>query len=99
MTYRSDLNKRIDDAWIFSTRRVDWYITLERGFYISRDLKTMLSNIQRPLEYFYRSSMEDFADFVWYSRQNVRHAVIVKLKYIFLRKGYYCKKGLINFLE
>lgn len=99
MNYRAKINEDIDMKEIFSYKKCDWYIKLERGFYISRDLRTMLNDIPRPIEYFYRSTMNSFAEFVWYTRQNVRHAIIVKWRYIFLRKGYYEVKWLIDFLN
>lgn len=99
MTYRTDINEKIDSLWIFSTKKVEWRVKLNLWFYISRDLRTMLKDVPRPLEYFYRGSISDFADFVGYTRQNVRHAIVANGRYVFLRKWYYEKDKLIEFLN
>ena len=59
----------------------------------------MLSDVPRPLDFFYRRSMTDFAEFVWYTRQNVRSSIVSRGKYIPLRDGYYKKEGLLKFLD
>lgn len=98
-TYRTELNQKIDELEMFSKTPKEDATFLERGFYISRDLRTMLKDVPRPLEYFHRNSMEGFAELVWYTRQNVRHAIIVNWRYIFLRQGYYNTTKLIDFLN
>lgn len=99
-TYRDKLNKRIDESWIFTTRKQEWSIRLDRWFYITRDLiqKTLFSTTV-PMEYFHNPNMGSFAQMVWISRQAVRDSVINNWKFIFLRKWYYNKDWLLVFLN
>lgn len=99
-TYRDAINSLVDNSWIFTTRKKEWSIRLDRWFYISKDLLIKVKFVWgAPMEEIHRANMETFADFVWRTRQSVRDSIINNWKYIFLRKWYYNIDSLVLFLE
>jgi len=98
-TYRDKLNEKIDEQWIFTTRKKEWLIRLDRWFYITKDLYLSLKyRWLVPLEEYHSPNMWLFANMNQISRQAVRDSIIVNWKFIFIRKWYYNKERLIVFL-
>lgn len=104
MTYKDDLHNNFIQKWIYYKIRlnkikdnIEDYEFFDRGFYrVSELIKFLMywNKIETYAKY-----PKDFINLVWFvSPQSLRYNIIVNNKYIHLKKWYYNKKALINYL-